>query len=161
MKNALIIMAWATVIALMIAGACLAELLPGTVLVSRNADERQNTSPGYWNHLAMYVGNDTIVEAQVGRGVIRTPMSEYLARPYSRILAMEPRDPAVGQRAAAKAQTLVGLPFKKFASALPGDRLAEVRGMNCDNVVRDSLRSATGDRRLRKLKIPDRILLYD
>src|ERR1044072_7471373 len=142
-------------------GAGLESLRSGTVLVSRNADERGNTSPGYWNHLAS-VSVCHVVEAQIGRGVIRTGFDEFEARGYSKILALEPRDEQVGGRAAAISATLVGLPFRQLSS-LPGvDRplVFEARGLNCDSVVRYSYRQASGER-LRRLRIPDRALNHD
>jgi cell wall-associated NlpC family hydrolase len=144
-----------------------AELPLGTVLVSRNRIEAENTSPGRMNHLAIYVGNQTIIESQAGivekgqgRGVIRTDVRDFLARDYSEIVALEPVDPVVGQRAAATAETLVGLPFRQLSS-LPGkDRpRAMQRGVNCDSVIRYSYRQASGER-LRRLRIPDRALMF-
>jgi len=143
------------------------ELLRGTVFVSRNANEAENTSPGHWNHLAIYVGNGVVVESQggivehgQGRGVIRTSLLDFLSRNYSQILALEPVDPVVGARAALFAEALVGLPFRKWSS-LPGvDRpRAMQKGINCDSVVRYTYRQASGER-LRRLRIPDRALNY-
>ena len=134
----------------------LAALPDGTVLQSRNADERLNTSPGFWNHLAI-VSNGHIVEAQEGQGVIQTSFQTYLARPYSRIRAFTPVSLEEGERIADTSETLNGKPFR-LLSSLPGkDRpRAMDRGMNCDSVVRFSARQATG-KRLRRMRIPDRM----
>ena len=141
---------------------------PGTVLATRNRDPRLNTSPGgqILNHLAIVVNDHQVIESQAGivehgqgRGVIRTELADFMARDYDRILALEPIDPAVGARAAAIAETLVGLPFARLSS-LPGvDRpfIFERRGMNCDSVIRYSYRQASGER-LRTLRIPNRAL---
>lgn len=130
----------------------------GTVLVSRNRIERENTSPGFWNHLAI-ISQGHVVEAQKGPGVIRTSFSVYLGRDYSRILVLEPQDLDAGVRAAAISESLVGLKFN-ILSSFPGkDRplLMQVRGVNCDSVIRYSERQATG-LKLRTLRIPDSVL---
>jgi hypothetical protein len=68
-----------------------AEIYPGAVLVSRNVNEQENTSPGYWNHLAVYVGEGYVVESQEGYGVLLTPVQDYISRSYSRILCLNPK----------------------------------------------------------------------
>jgi len=138
----------------------LAGIPDGTVLVSRNFLESENTSPGYWNHTAFKNGNH-IVEAQVGRGVIRTSFTEYLSRNYSRILALEPVNFSVGEKAADVSETLVGLKFNQLSS-LPGKdrvRAMQNRGVNCTSVIRYSERQATGNP-LRRMRIPDRMFQY-
>lgn len=132
----------------------------GTVFISRNADERENTSPGFWNHLAIKNG-DHIVEAQQGRGVIRTSFVDFLTRDYSQILAQEPNNLQEGFVAGSTAESLVGLKFR-LTSSIPGrdwPLLMRVRGVNCDSVIRYSERKATGER-LRTLRIPDRALQH-
>lgn len=123
----------------------------GTVLVSRNPRELDNTTPGYWNHLAIYLGNYQLVEAQAGQGVIQTSNRDYNARGCL-WYPLFPRDTVVGQEAARFAQTLVGLPYRADASLL-GDR-DPVRGVNCVSVVRLSYEHALGYR-LPELKLPD------
>lgn len=109
----------------------------GTVLVSRNIDERENTSPGsYWNHTAVYVGNDFIVEAQPGRGVIYTTWNEYQARPYSRVIIFRPWSEYAGQLAAHRAQLMVGQRYAPYASAWPFNGPIRQRlGSNCVSCV--------------------------
>lgn len=98
----------------------------GTVLISRNTNETDNTSPGYWNHCAIYIGDDTIIEAQEGQGVIRTLYAEYIVRAYT-WFGLIPIDLNIGMRAADKAKTLVGLPYRKLSSVF----LHAHHGMNC------------------------------
>ncbi len=127
------------IVALMMAGVLVLILLcaeafshpPGTILVSRNADERQNRTPGVWNHLAIITG-DAVVESQQCEGVIKTPLAEYLARDYSKILALTPRDEAAGARAARRALALVGVPERRLSSLLVFHGLRRERlGLNC------------------------------
>jgi hypothetical protein len=122
----------------------------GTVYVTRNLDERLNSSAGYWNHTAIYVGDGAVVEAQVGIGVLRAPLSEFLARPYQ-VLLFLPRDPAVGQRAAAYAATLVGQPYGPYQSLGPQRvrswlswLLWRPQPQNCVSVCRRAYEAATG-----------------
>ena len=108
----------------------------GTVLVSRNADERENTSPGYWNHTAVYIGNQQIVESQAGQGVILTSVDEFLSRQYSRIIALAPRDALAGEQAAQRAQRLVGLRHAPGSSFFPFQGpLRQRMGLNCVSIV--------------------------
>lgn len=79
-----------------------AKLPIGAVLVSRNLDEAENTSPGYWNHLAIHVGMNSVVESQADKGVIKTKLSVYSSRPYAPILVLSPLDAKIGAQAAGK-----------------------------------------------------------
>lgn len=101
----------------------------GTVFISRNTNEADNTSPGYWNHCAIYVGGEIIVEAQEGQGVIQTPTTAYMARAYT-WFTLIPVDLNIGKIAAEKANTLIGLPYRKLSSVWR--RVHNIsRGMNC------------------------------
>lgn len=157
-----------TLLALMIAAtgyaADLASLPPGTVLLSRNRNEAENTTPGsYWNHAAI-VGKGRIIESQAepvegGKsGVIATTFADFEKRDYTPVIALQPICAGLGLKAAEKAETLVGKPFRKLSS-LPRretDRRAD-RGLNCNSVVRASYVAATGEQ-YPKLKVPDRFL---
>ncbi len=115
----------------------------GTVLVSRNRDESENTSPGYWNHLAIYIGDYRVVESQADRGVILTKTVDYNARNYD-WHPLYPINLNVGKVAAEKAKTLVGLPYRAASSLTATDRHPE-QGLNCVSVVRLSYVSGTGE----------------
>lgn len=136
-------------------------LLPGTVLMSRNADENENTSPGFWNHLAIIVSDDDIVEAQAGivehgqgRGVIITKVSDFMSRDYGQVIAYEPRNPQMGVGAAKRARALVGRPHAPGASVLrrPGRKRPNA-GQNCVSVVKVAW--GTTVTRIRNIVIPD------
>ena len=127
------------------------DLVPGTVLVSRNIKEEDNTSPGYWNHLAIYVGNGQLVESQADSGVILTSWQTYWSRPYSEIAYRLPISSKVGLDASERAKKLVGLPYATYSSFVGG--LGETRqalGLNCVSVTEISYK-------LRNLNVPDRI----
>jgi uncharacterized protein YycO len=117
-----------------------ADMLPGTVLCSRWNDESQNTSIGHENHLALYEGNGQVIEAQEGRGVIRTPLAEYLARPQS-VKRFRPVTPEIGAAAVARTQKFVGQPYGPLASVDPFWRFGR---HNCVSVVEQAYRSQTG-----------------
>ena len=146
-----------------LACAAYGELPAGTILISRNQDESQNTSPGHWNHLAIVSSETpftTIVEAQAGQGVIKTPLSVYLKRPYEPVQCLVPCDRAAGQRAATKAESYVGLPYSKLGSILRVKARRLQRGekpsVNC--VVPVKAAYWAEDRRARRVKIPDDVL---
>lgn len=136
------------------------KLPPGTVLCSRNRSEEENTSPGYWNHLAIVV-SDGVVEAQQGivehgqgEGVIKTSIEDYMARDYSRIRAYLPLNVEHGQCAAMRAERLIGLPHAAAASLKPMQGAAAFRcGHNCVSVIKTAWIFA--DRLLRTLVKPD------
>jgi hypothetical protein len=146
-----------------LACAAYGELPAGTVLVSRNANEAENTTPGHWNHLAIVVGEE-LIESQEGKGIIRTTLAEYLSRPYAQpILALLPCDRAVGERAATKAATFVGQPYGKLGSILRGPARRMSRGekvaANC--VVPIKAAYWQEDRRTRRVWFPDHIATRD
>jgi hypothetical protein len=108
----------------------------GAVFVSRNWDERDNNSPGFWNHLCVYVGNGSVVESQDYSGVHEISFAEYRARPQH-VMVIFPRTPELGQAAAARARSLLGLPYFRFSSVVLFPRPLE-RGLNCVTVVEAS-----------------------
>ena len=143
-------------------GAKGAELVPGSVIATRNRVESLNTSPGSLNHLSIYVGNGEVIESQggvvenQGPGVIKTKLSDFLARGYETPLVLLPRDRAAGERAATKAASLVGTKFRKASSIFNrfGNRRTE-RGLNCVALVEVCYSDA--GKRLRRITKPDDI----
>lgn len=129
----------------------------GTILVSRNKDDSQNKTPGYQNHLAMYLGKGVIVESQEKIGVVQVSFEEYKKRPYD-WFPFFPLQEQIGQRAADKAKTLIGIPYRKLSSLFP-EELIEERGLNCVSVIRVSYAYALGHP-LPDLKLPDDILAF-
>lgn len=130
------------------------EPVLGTVYLSRNLDERSNTTPGAWNHLAIFAGNGKVVEAQDGQGVIETPLEEYLARPYV-VARIYPRDPSIGAKAAEIAKTYVGRPYHWSSSITPN--ITPTYGKNCVSPVTEAYARAAG-RQVRRTRRPDHIL---
>lgn len=145
----------AILVALVLAAGARGQDFPvGTVLVSRNADESQNQSPGYRNHLAIVVGEGRLVESQDEVGVIATPVADYVARPYSRIVALRPRDAECGAKAAQRAERLVGLPYGRFSSLWPiHGKLRKRLGLNCVSVIEIAYRRGSINR-------PDRLFAF-
>jgi hypothetical protein len=131
-------------------------LPPGAVLRSRNNDESKNTSPGYWNHLTLSIGDGWLVESQEGQGVIKTSLNVYLARDYTWEI-FYPVSEIAGIRAAAEGRTFIGLPYRKVAGILHYP-VFQRRGMNCVIVVRGAYRHAY-NRDFPKLIIPDHLSL--
>jgi len=112
---------------------------PGDVFVTRNADESDNTTPGFWNHVAVYVGQDVygkhlVVEGQIAPGkVIYSQLSEFIARyPHIRLLRLRMGNT---QTFVDTAIRQIGTPYRKLAS-FPVFLRPPERGNNCLSVVR-------------------------
>lgn len=98
----------------------LVEIQPGDILISRNAGgEDINTSPGWWNHTAIYIGHDRVVEAQEEQGVITSSFKEFYDR-YPYVLIVRPRETSKEIQGAfiKAAESLVGREYNKGASIL-------------------------------------------
>ena len=108
-------------------------MIPGTVLISRNNDESLNTSPGHWNHCAIYVGGGRIVHSLRDEGVVETVYGEWLAYDCTWISLIPIEG---GELAAVKAVSLIGLPYRTLSSVFLRARNLS-RGINCvDAAVR-------------------------
>jgi uncharacterized protein YycO len=116
----------------------------GDILLTRHADEAKNTSPGHWNHAAMYVGNNTVVEAQEGPdAVLSVDWPAFYSR-YAEVVILRPKMPwQVRDMMAWHAWELVGSTYRKFASIFRFLRGTH-RGENCVSVVRKAFKQATG-----------------
>lgn len=142
------------------------RLFPGTVLVSRNLDESLNTSPGFWNHLAIVINANVIVEYQAGivehnqgRGVIRTSLQDYMYRAYHPVLALLPMNNPAGFCAAKRAAELVGLPGRpgrEYERFIGRHGVKWVR--NCVSVI--TLAWGPNDRAMRRVLMPDGIMRF-
>jgi len=112
----------------------------GDVLVTRNADEANNGSPGYWNHLAIY-SRLGVMEAQMPpwNSIICTPLKDFIDRypkiKVYRLIAITGYDfLEAREKAAQSAMFMLGKPYKWLASLFP--RLRRHRGDNCVTFVR-------------------------
>ena len=135
------------------------EFLPGDVFLTRHADEERNTSPGHWNHCAIYTGDGMIVEAQIGPGeVVETPLNEFIDRyPQIRVLRVRVAPERYGIAAASRATQLIGTKYRLTASISKVLRVVG-RGDNCVSTVRRCyLYSWDNDPRWR---IPDNVDKY-
>ena len=129
----------------------------GDILITRNSNEEDNITPGYWNHAAMFVGNDRIVEAQLVPGsVIITDFDEFVNRyPLVKVFRFKGVSAEYGEKAAVEALKIVGSRYRKVASIFKWLR-RNPRGENCVSVVRKAYRNVFGwDPRW---KIPDHIV---
>ncbi len=129
----------------------LPTLQPGDILLTRNELEEENRSPGYWNHSAVYVGDNTVVEAQDGPGeVIVADWEEFYNR-YPRMMYLRP-DPSYVDGIVAEAKNLIGQKYTKWASLF---RYLRKRYDNCVSVVRKAWRAGAGEDP--RWRIPDHI----
>lgn len=130
----------------------------GSLFISRNTNEADNTSPGYWNHLAIWLGNGQIGESQVGQGTIVTPLDDYLARPYTYgVLIPRQKYLIAGEMAAGIAKRLIGKRYGKLSSYRPRQ---QTNRMNCVTYAygvpwRMSLRQLFPGERFGNVRIPD------
>jgi len=125
------------------------QLEPGDIFLTRNAgdnEEEDNATPGYWNHAAMYVGNDYVVEAQAEPdAVIYADLDEFWTRyPLIKVLRYPaPRETRVNM--ARHAIALIGVSYAKLASIFFKKRKFRTRrGENCVSTVRKAVMMATG-----------------
>ncbi len=112
------------------------QLAQGDILLTRNWDKRDNTTPGYWNHAAVYIGNDKVVESQVRQGVIVTSLDVFWAR-YPRIRVVRPLKQTLmtAERMTRMANQFRGVKYRKIATI--GPRLKRYRrSENCVSLVR-------------------------
>jgi len=107
--------------------------LNGDVFLTRN--EKDNQSPGYWNHTAIYY-NDKVIEAQDTpyNKVILSDWEEFYNR-YPEIIRLRYKDEELANEAAKTARKSVGLTYRRIASLFVFLRKSK-RGENCVSVVR-------------------------
>lgn len=132
----------------------------GTVLYSTNLDMSQNAPVGLCNHLAIWVGNNQIIEAQKDMdgksGVLLTPFDDYKKRKLE-YNVLFPKDKHIGEMAADFARTLIGRKYGKFSSFR---HLREhARRLNCTALVALCYSHALGKEI--RLTVPDEIFKRD
>lgn len=130
-------------------------IYPGNVLITRNASN--NRSLGYWNHCAIYIGDNKVIEAQIKPGkVIVSELNEFWGR-YPNILLIKIIDDKQSLEAVNKAKELIGAKYRPAASmfCVLRDKSA---GENCVSVVRKCYISGTGKDPLWKL--PDDVARF-
>jgi len=110
------------------------DFQPGDTLLTRN--EKDNSTPGYWNHCAIYVGDERVVEAQVEpyNRVMYSHIGEFIERyPVIRVLRHSSTNMAVA--VATNAILSVDKSYWGIASIFRRLRALK-RGENCVSVVR-------------------------
>jgi len=124
----------------------------GDLFVTRNLTEVGNTSPGYWNHVAIYAGDGIVVEAQTAPDmVIGADLEEFWNR-YPQIRVVRgPGTPAQQEALAAKALEQRGTPYRRVGSLHWFFTRRKSRGENCVSTARRAFKTAMGyDPRWRK-----------
>lgn len=114
------------------------EIPIGSILISYNNNDSMNHHfrGAKWNHLAIYIGDGFIVESQAEKGVIKTPMSEYLKRDYTWGI-LYPKNRQDGVNAAETSKKLIGSDYRK-ASSIFKKNIKPSKGLNCISVIRTS-----------------------
>ncbi len=117
----------------------------GDIFLTRNMgdDGENNPSPGYFNHTAIYIGDNQVVEAQLLFGVVKVDLKRFQERyPAYVVLRHQTMDGAKAVEFAKN--TLLGKPYRKIASIFNIPRHSEL-GENCVSVVRKCIWAATGE----------------
>lgn len=113
------------------------QVRPGDILVTRNTDEVGNESPGYWNHCAIVIDGNWVVEAtQVLNGVIAVPIWNFFNR-YPEVLVLRSVYDLSDETKLGiinKAKELIGRPYDRYGSV--GVTWRHRNGDNCVSLVR-------------------------
>lgn len=110
-------------------------MVTGDIIVTRNDLEEENTTPGYWNHCALYVGEGWIVEALRDEGVIKRLARELLEETSQHIVMRYAANDNRFKKCMAKYGLYqVGLKYKLISSFRL--RVWRARGRNCVTVIR-------------------------
>jgi len=124
-----------------------ATIQPGSFLFSRWNDESKNTSPGWlWNHCGVTSADGNVIEALIGPGVVKSPLTNYSGNSELYYVIIPPPTPEIGARIAWYAETQLGKPYRRTASIGTGI-VRDWLGFpfeNCTSLAADSLRFATG-----------------
>lgn len=110
-------------------------LQDGDIFISRWYEEEPNTSPGYWNHCAIYC-DGKVVESLNDRGVLEWGYGDWLLK-MQRVIVLRQSREDIAETAALYAPTLVGKPYRFESSIfffMPWWRIN--KGLNCVSVVR-------------------------
>lgn len=120
----------------------MAEIWAGDIFLTRNLKEEDNSTPGYWNHCAIYTGDNQVVEAQAGpNSVIVVSLDEFWNR-YPQILVLRiTNEDAMASKMVDEAKTLIGVEYRKVASWFNWLRGSQ-KGENCVSVVRKCYKAA-------------------
>ena len=114
----------------------------GDILLTRNTEEVGNDSPGFWNHAAIYVGENKVIEAQAELdSVIAVLLTTFWAR-YPEIIVLRYTNKQIAERASQEARGIHGSSYRKIASVFKKMR-RQRRGENCVSVVRKAYAKAT------------------
>jgi uncharacterized protein YycO len=129
----------------------------GDMFLTRNFKEEDNSSPGHWNHVAMYVGGGYVVEAQEKpNAVIKVAFEDFWCR-YPEILVLRYKKvtPEIQKKLASSATKYIGVPYRRIASIFVFLRKSS-RGENCTSLFRRVCRDVYGGDP--KWGIPDSVL---
>ena len=134
-------------------------LQPGDLFLTRNAgdEEKNNPTPGHWNHCAIYAGGPQVVEAQADPGkVIISELDEFLGRyPEIQVMRLVGQNPGSGTAVASASLRLVGRTYSALVSRFKRLKRGERKGENCVTVARRSVLDAIG--KDPQWKIPDEV----
>lgn len=127
----------------------------GDILLSRYLDDSRNTTPGKWNHSAIY-HNGSVIEAIDGQGVCTTEYYIWKSG-VEQFIVLRPVFPSVGKLAGNYAPSLIGNKYRLLTSVFRHIGPFRIKkGLNCVSVVRLCYKHAFKDDP--KWTLPDHIL---
>jgi|15BtaG_2_1085339.scaffolds.fasta_scaffold00003_106 uncharacterized protein YycO len=108
----------------------------GDILLSRWIDDSNNSTPGYWNHTALYVGNGQLIESVFGKGVIISEFEEWKHN-VGRYCVLRPENSHKinKNKTISFAKSKIGVKYSMFSSI---SRIWRMFGVNCVSLVRQS-----------------------
>jgi len=129
----------------------------GDVFLTRNFKEDDNSSPGHWNHVAIYSGQGKVIEAQAEpEKILEAQFSEFWHRyPEILVLRYKRADKDSRKSIGSAARKYLGVKYRKVASIFRILRKTS-RGENCTSHARKTFRDAFG--KDYGWKIPDSLL---
>jgi hypothetical protein len=120
------------------------QVQPGDIFLTRNKgdDETVNTSPGYYNHAAIFSVKNWVIEAQAApNSVIAVPVWNFFER-YPEILVLRPQNKSVAIRTAETAPKFLGQGYGLYTSIRPLWRWPSKD--NCTSLIRRIYNVVTG-----------------
>jgi len=112
----------------------------GNLILTRYKDESKNTSPGYWNHVAIVSNRDSIIESLRDEGVVELNIKDSLVKINSLDIVyrvIEPFDKQTMEKAGERSIDYLGLDYRFSSSIFKrfGQRRLE-KGVNCVTLAR-------------------------
>lgn len=133
------------------------ELYPGTIILTNNIDPERNGGYGRFNHAAISIGSDKIVESLSETGVVTNNLENLIFHPETNeFIFLVPKNLSLGSAAALAAYELNGVKYRFLSSITRFTQRNIKKGLSCISTVRHAYKKAFGYDPL--WRVPDDIL---